>query len=77
MHSFSCIKFRCILYFKKKNCSKIHLHHKENDIYNAKVKKYVGDEIKGSEVSLMLGNNNKYESKENAEQIGKIYKCSS
>ena len=43
-----------------------------NDIYNAKVKKYVGDEIKGSEVSLMLGNNNKYESKENAEQIGKF-----
>lgn len=71
MHSFSCIKFRCILYFKKENCSKDPFASQENDIYNAKVKKYVGDEIKGSEVSLMLETIISM-NQENAEQIGKF-----
>lgn len=56
---------------KKENCSKDPFTSQENDIYNAKVKKYVGDEIKGSEVSLMLETIISM-NQENAEQIGKF-----
>ncbi len=56
---------------KKENCSKDPFASQENDIYNAKVKKYVGDEIKGSEVSLMLETIISM-NQENAEQIGKF-----